>query len=409
MLSLEMLDVAIGMIFIYLLISLICSAINEFIEAKLKLRAVDLEQGIRELLNDYDGKGLTKDIYNHSLIYSLFRGEYDTSQMRVNKNSQKNRYSRGSDLPSYIPAKNFALALMDILLPATSTTKSGTEGATAAPNDHLPTPNSTGPQLPPVNTNPLKPLRDAVCNVTNIKVKSALLTIIDAAGDDVSKAREGIENWYNSGMDRVSGWYKRRVQTIVFCMGFALAIIMNADSFAIFNNLVNDRPLRAAVVAAAVTFNEATNANDTTNKNNKDITKKSAANKSTADTTKKNNIRKVVKKDSENNIKKNVNSLLELGLPIGWNWKSYLNQHPTAITNFNAIPQFDPDSLSTFIDSLGSWLVKIIGWLVTGFAVSLGAPFWFDILNRIMIVRSTVKPHEKSPEEASQDRQNPKT
>jgi len=45
----------------------------------------------------------------------------------------------------------------------------------------------------------------------------------------------------------------------------------------------------------------------------------------------------------------------------------------------------------------------VFGWLVTALAVMLGAPFWFDVLNRIMVIRSTVKPHEKSPEEPSQD------
>ena len=43
--------------------------------------------------------------------------------------------------------------------------------------------------------------------------------------------------------------------------------------------------------------------------------------------------------------------------------------------------------------------------LLTAFAVTLGAPFWFDVLNKIMVVRSTVKPHEKSQEEGSEDRQ----
>jgi hypothetical protein len=47
----------------------------------------------------------------------------------------------------------------------------------------------------------------------------------------------------------------------------------------------------------------------------------------------------------------------------------------------------------------------ILGWLITAIAATLGAPFWFDVLNKIMVIRSTVKPHEKSPEEASEDRQ----
>jgi hypothetical protein len=50
----------------------------------------------------------------------------------------------------------------------------------------------------------------------------------------------------------------------------------------------------------------------------------------------------------------------------------------------------------------------LVGWLLTALAAMLGAPFWFDLLNRMMVVRSTVKPHEKSPEESSEDRQAPR-
>jgi hypothetical protein len=50
----------------------------------------------------------------------------------------------------------------------------------------------------------------------------------------------------------------------------------------------------------------------------------------------------------------------------------------------------------------------LFGWLLTAFAATLGAPFWFDLLNKLMVIRSTVKPHEKSPEEASEDRQFPR-
>lgn len=48
--------------------------------------------------------------------------------------------------------------------------------------------------------------------------------------------------------------------------------------------------------------------------------------------------------------------------------------------------------------------LTIFGWLLTAVAVSLGAPFWFDTLNKLVVVRSTVKPKEKSAEEASKDR-----
>jgi hypothetical protein len=46
----------------------------------------------------------------------------------------------------------------------------------------------------------------------------------------------------------------------------------------------------------------------------------------------------------------------------------------------------------------------LLGWLITALAVMLGAPFWFDVLNKFMVIRSTVKPREKSQEEGSEDR-----
>jgi hypothetical protein len=48
-------------------------------------------------------------------------------------------------------------------------------------------------------------------------------------------------------------------------------------------------------------------------------------------------------------------------------------------------------------------IVTLAGWLITAGALSLGASFWFDMLNKIMVVRSTVKPEEKSQPEASKD------
>lgn len=212
-----------------------------------------------------------------------------------------------------------------------------------------------------------KSLEEAVNKIDNNEMlKRALLTIIGTAKGDIDKVRQGVEEWYNSTMDRVAGWYKKRVQTIVFLMGFAAAIILNADTIAIFTSLCNDRPLRSAIVDAAKNYKGSASASEVENKR----------------------------------IKENVKELGGLGLPVGWGWASDCN--PNGVSNPKAIPEFDGDKLA---GSIGNWLSKLFGWFITGMAVSLGAPFWFDILNKIMVVRSTVKPHEKSQEEASQDRQ----
>ncbi len=52
-------------------------------------------------------------------------------------------------------------------------------------------------------------------------------------------------------------------------------------------------------------------------------------------------------------------------------------------------------------------LMLLAGYLITALAIMLGAPFWFDVLNKFMVVRATVKPKEKSPDEASEDRTRP--
>jgi len=84
--------------------------------------------------------------------------------------------------------------------------------------------------------------------------------------------------------------------------------------------------------------------------------------------------------------------LNSLGLPVGWSGA-------------------DGDILLTWPGwhwkMYGGWWWQIywhgVGWLLTALAISLGAPFWFDLLNKFIVVRSTVKPKEKSPEEKSKD------
>ncbi len=79
MLGSEILDVALGMIFIYLLLSLVASAVREGFECFIKARAVHLERGVRELLDDHAGEGLARQVYEHPLVFSLYRGKFRTA------------------------------------------------------------------------------------------------------------------------------------------------------------------------------------------------------------------------------------------------------------------------------------------------------------------------------------------
>ena len=76
----QVLEVAIGLVLLYLLLSLLCSSIREGLEAWQKTRASDLERGIRELLQDREGTGLAKAVYEHPLVYGLYKGEYEPAK-----------------------------------------------------------------------------------------------------------------------------------------------------------------------------------------------------------------------------------------------------------------------------------------------------------------------------------------
>lgn len=114
------------------------------------------------------------------------------------------------------------------MLPATAgaggvgpgaSTASGAARATASPLKA-----GGGVVVPTVQT--VQPLRTAIGLIPNPQVGQALMTLVDAAGEDISKARENIENWFDSGMDRISGLYKRRLLWITFFVGPAITTLL---------------------------------------------------------------------------------------------------------------------------------------------------------------------------------------
>src|SRR5258707_1962650 len=215
-----LLDVAIGMVFVFLLLSLICSAFNELLETRLKNRASDLEKGIKGLLGP--NTGLVDKLYSHGLIFSLFRGTYAEA-------------SKNKTLPSYIPSKNFANAIAGLLGPA---------------GGNIPTPTD---------------IRNSINQIANDQVKSALLPLLNDAQDALEKFRAGLEAWFNSAMDRVSGWYKRRAHVIIFACAFLIAVAMNVNSIALAQDLWTNQAKREALVAAAQGYLDKHPASSTTN------------------------------------------------------------------------------------------------------------------------------------------------
>lgn len=282
------LDVAIGIIFLYLLLSLLCTTVTEGIARILALRSSNLKEGLRNVLNDPDGETVNK-LYNHPLVKGLYR---------------EGRFEKftGRGGPSYIPSGNFARALLDIFAPPDDQGKPKT----------------------------FAEVRGAVNNIQNEDLKKVLLLSLNDANSRLDKARENVESWFNNAMERVSGWYKRKAQVIILLVAFVVSVALNADTFNVVNSLWTDTALRESVVAAA---------------------------------------QRATDQPLSEDMGEITQQITDLQLPLGW----------------KSLP-------ATWAEGL----IKVAGLLFTTAALSLGAPFWFDVLNKIMRLRSSGEPSDTS-------------
>jgi hypothetical protein len=385
----EVLDVAIGLVLLFLFLSLICTALVEAAEAILKHRAMDLERGIRELLDDRDGTTITRTFFEHPLIYGLYAGDYDPTRLRRTRKLENLwRWAvekvgpgrRGApagtvemmaadptpvrmhmgfwsrrDLPSYIPAGNFSGALLDIVA----------RGATD-PN--------TSPSLAVPTT---ESLRAGVLTLPNMRLQRAVLAALDASRGDPAQVKASLEAWYDATMDRVSGWYKRRTQGVLFAIGLVLAGILNIDALTVARRLSEDQALRQAAVAQA---EQITGSGDAAAETLADLQARS--------------------------FEDLMGRMQAIGYPMGWEPMPQRRCPVPAAPSDEQQGQGDkPQELTGCPLGARAAVAMVGGWLISALAVMLGAPFWFDLLNKFMVIRATVKPREKSPEEGSEDRQ----
>lgn len=340
----DILDVAIGLVLVFLLVSLVLTAVQEVIEAWLRSRAGDLNRALFELLQG-DG-ALLEALHSHPLMFALNRAGRDTgvAVKALPKPTwwpftTAQRAARGARalLPSYIPREVFAVSLIDLLSTGKMVTGKGAEALgeeTKQAHDRL------------------------------VQSMEALQRVV---GNDVARVRAEVEGWYDGAMDRASGWFKRRTQKILFFLGLAAAVVLNLNAVVIGNYLATNK---AAREYAAIYAQKLADAGGTP--------------------------QKAQVSDLYGGLQDTV------GLPVGWSPASVAKlSHGYPAVRFGLFDGSWQWGLTR--DATLALLAVAIGYLITAFAAMLGAPFWFDVLNRIMVIRSTVKPKEKSPDEPSQD------
>lgn len=193
MLNSTVLEVAIGLIFCFASVALITSSIFEAVASWLDLRSKNLLKGIQELLNADSpaGKELLLKIYNHAMAHPTGNGAATSTTELKSK-------------PSYIDPRHFALTMI--------------EAVQSVPNNFA-------------------RLSSDIDVIPDQQIRLLLRSMYDRADGNIETLYTELANWYEAGMDRVSGSYKRLAQIWCFGIAFVFAALFNVDTIHLFSTL----------------------------------------------------------------------------------------------------------------------------------------------------------------------------
>ncbi|HNP19216.1 MAG TPA: hypothetical protein PKL31_12325 [Fulvivirga sp.] len=352
-------DVVIGLVFIYLLYSLLASLIAEIIATNLGLRARNLHSAIRRMLTNNNVHALqtmVKDrtdsvvskFYNHPEIKSL---------------SANNLFSK----PSSINPDTFAKVMVDLFQ---------------------------------ANGGNKEQLKEGIRQLNfGTDIEHYLINQVEEADNNLNKLRSSMASWFDNTMKNATEWYKRNLQIVLFIIGIVIAWVFNVNSFQLVKKLSVDKNTREQMVSLATAYIDSNTATSTINK--LDSLGKISIEADTAYDPKMDALMKV-NKELLGDIEKTQTILgggtwLPDTLAVSHKNKSIL---PGYIVKkilpqgkrFSKKEQLNAafsttDKLSYAFNML--WL-NFFGYATTALALSLGAPFWFDLLNKFMKLRGAV-------------------
>jgi len=182
--------------------------------------------------------------------------------------------------------------------------------------------------------------------------------------DGVWQLRTEVETWFNRSMDRASGVYRRNAKGVAIVLGLVTAIATNADAFLMVERLAQDTAIRTALTQTT---------DQLIARQFQPTIPPSGLNTTPTD---------LAPVDTDNGLEQDLLEVKDalsdvlggIPLPIGWSAENLSHQFPGTRNHFLNIPKL------------------LLGWLVTGVALSMGSSFWFDLLGKIVRVRNTGKP-----------------
>jgi hypothetical protein len=434
------LDIFIGLVFIFLLYSLLASILGEMFATAIALRARNLREAVDRMLNDEEKR--ERGFFERLWDSMRFTRKPKNPRITNFYNHPEIKYLGSSGIfkvPSQFQAVSFSKTLLNLL--NETSIKKTISGDTQMENEHegdipdIPVEEITRDRIRHALEEIVKEhkanrkiieaykakIRKAeeeakkeLIEVTQAKANKEqivldeetakyVLTMWHASHGDLVKFKVHLETWFDRTMEQCLEWYKRKIQMILLVIGFLMAWIFNADTFKIIHRLSIDRDARDKLVTMASSYSK----NGTVNIDTTRIPADQQAELNTVLTSLKTSEEQLNKDIAETNNLLGLMSWLPDTIEFKLNPRtkrleppSYLE--PAALTDdiyqqYSTLMQRNkPAKLA--IDPYYKWGyffgllgLHFWGYILMALAVSLGAPFWFDLLNKIMRLRTAVK------------------
>jgi hypothetical protein len=391
------LEMAVGLVFLYVLLSLIATWINEGIAAVFQLRAKALENAIENLIKDpklltgdyvkkrkkeLEGKTKTYEtfigkFYGHPIIKVLGKEE------AVRKDKFIDSFVERKRGPSYIASDTFASVALSIMLDEAQKKIEIERYRNRGDGNHK----ENGCSKTTVDDYTQKTGEELAALIAKIpyeNAREALLTFYKNGATTGEKLRAEVEKWFDQEMDRLSGWYKRRAQLFALIIGVVLALALNADTLLVADALYRDPKLRTGVMEYMARSAELYEPHG--------VDAVAAAEPGGGEPTSTPPEEGQAVDIPVDDIRK---ALVELDYPMGWT----TNAPRSMLMKERAESAGQPG----WTGVARGWAGKTLGWLITALAVSMGAPFWFDLLGKLVNLRSSgvISTKEEKPREES--------
>jgi len=340
-------DLVVGLIFIYFLLSVICSSAVEMLLAGFKIRSKILAEWLKTIFDkNIEITQTTKDGAGNELTHTktITLGQAIMDHCAITALSKKGK------APSYIDAKNFASALI--------------EKITYNPNDKFSVATDIDSLISCIESATMLPqdIQRVLLTYAH-EAKSTYASISSKTVSELDLFRQKLETWFDSSMDRVTGALKTRwARPFTFTVAFIITVSLNADSISIAKYLYSNPEVRAKVAGEAYAATQDTAFVATVNhlKIPSDTTAKDSA-----------TLKQIQEAlNQQYTALRKASGTLQDAMPLGWTSSTMASTDHTAKGIF-------------FL-----WLSKIVGLMGTMLALVMGAPFWFELLNKIANLRS---------------------